>query len=319
MKRILRVLVLAAMVGTSFAVMQDTLVHAETIVHLERTAGNNRSEHPLPAKKVQQPDPEAATAAATATATESTAAAETAAKTAAETKVPDKTAAETAEDGHSVTASEKDKNRTADTALSKSENKKEIVEEEPIITSKNRRDSNTMPLSYSDHKKIAIILAGDNEILAEAKITTEIDKVLAQKFPAQYYDLVKDKKVYTKLLEYAEDRDVTQLDALKKADFITVGTKFGYDYLIVLPFYYSGGNSSTTGWTNILQQNVTLRARIVDVRGNEYLYRMDVVKQGESGNAFGSPSNVRATREAIHRCLIEVLSDIDIGQKMSIE
>ncbi|SEJ35166.1 hypothetical protein SAMN05660742_10672 [Propionispira arboris] len=188
--------------------------------------------------------------------------------------------------------------------------------EEPIVTSKNQSKDNIVLLNHSDRKRIAIVLAGDNQILAEKKIIDEIDKILNQKFPSKQFELVKDKKVYTKLQEYAEDKSITQLDALKKMDFISAGAKYGYDYVIVLPVYFSGWTATTSGWTNILQQNVTLRARIVDVNSAEYLYRMDIVKQGEAGNAFGSPSWVRATKEAIHKSLIEVLSDIDIGNKL---
>jgi len=188
--------------------------------------------------------------------------------------------------------------------------------EEPIITSKDRSKANIVLLNHSDRKKIAIVLAGDNQILAEEKIVNEINKILDQKFPNKQFALVRDKKVYTKLQEYAEDKNIVQLDALKKMDFVLAGGKYGYDYVIVLPVYFSGWTSTTSGWTNILQQNVTLRARIVDVNSAEYLYRMDVVKQGESGSAFGSPSWVRAIKEAVHKSLIEVLSDIDIGNKL---
>lgn len=284
MKRILGVMFLV--LAITMAVIPNN-VYAETIVRHQRTAGTERVSPPTPPPTVKHVD-----------------------QTSEEVK--EKTTI-SKNDEKQQNTSKKEVDTPKDKAVSNSDS----LNEEPMVTSKSR---NKTPMSFMDktsRKRIAIVLAGDNQILAEDKIIAEIDKTLNQKFPSQYYELVKDKKVYTKLLERAEDRGVTQLDALKKVDFITAGERFGYDYLIVLPFYYSGGNFATTGWTNIIQQNITLRARIVDMQNNEYLYRMDIIKQGEAGNAFGSPSNVRATREAIHRCLVEVLSDIDIGQKMA--
>lgn len=62
----------------------------------------------------------------------------------------------------------------------------------------------------------------------------------------------------------------------------------------------------------MVSQNITLKARIVDVNTNEYLYRLDVTEQGETGNAFGSPSLVRAQKEAILKCLETVFSDLNL-------
>ncbi|MBP2629891.1 MAG: hypothetical protein H6Q70_519 [Firmicutes bacterium] len=171
----------------------------------------------------------------------------------------------------------------------------------------------------SNVPKIAVVLAGDKNMISEERIIKEIDKQIEKKFPENKYNVIKDNKVYQELLIVAEDHNVVNLDQLKRDDFINAGEKFGYDYVIVLPFYNEGGQYTTTGWTNIISQNITLRARIVDVKTQEYLYRIDVTKQGEAGNGFGSPSPQRAQKEAISKCLNEVFKDLTIGEKYEVQ
>ena len=167
--------------------------------------------------------------------------------------------------------------------------------------------------------KIAVVLAGDKNMISEEKFTGEIDKQIEKKFPDKKYSVIRDKKLYQELLIMAEDHNVTNLDQLKRDDFINAGKKYGYDYVMVLPFYDEGGWYTTTGWTNIVTQNVTLRARIVDVNKQEYIYRIDVTKKGEAGNAFGSPNLQRAQKEAAGLCLKEVLKDLEIGEKYDLK
>lgn len=297
-KRIFSMLCIAMMVCGIFYVEGNSVASADTIVHLERTAGTRSNVHQKEVTNQQQ-EKEPSVGTDTVNTNENRNIATNSGSVVAES------------DENSIAASNSKQQVEKSNITAKVE-----PNEESIVTSKTRGKGNVAFLNQSNRRKIAVVLAGDNQILAEEKVVDEVDKILAQKFPAKQYELVKDKKVYTKLLEYAEDKNITQLDALKKMDFVIAGSKYGYDYVVVLPMYYSGGNFTTTGWTNIVQQNITLRARIVDVNTNEYLYRMDVIKQGEAGNAFGVPSNVRAAREAVHKCLLEVLSDIDIGQKL---
>lgn len=168
----------------------------------------------------------------------------------------------------------------------------------------------------SKNPKIAVVIAGDKNMLSEEKTITEIDKQIEKKFPKDKFNVTKDNKVYQELLTIAENYDITNLDQLKRDDFIKVGQKFGYDYILVLPFYNEGREYTQTGWTNILTQKVTLRARILDINKMEYLYRLDVTKKGETGNAFGSPNIQRAEKEAIGNCLYEVFQDLAIGKNM---
>lgn len=185
------------------------------------------------------------------------------------------------------------------------------------INAKNYANNMNSNMNYSPLARIAIVLAGDQIILSEERNLSAIHEAIEMKFPKnKYTNVIEDKKVYQELLIIAEDRDISALDKLKRMDFVSAGKKFGYDYVIVLPFYSDGGYYTTSGWTNMVSQNVTVRARIVDVQNEEYLYRLDITEQGESGNAFGSPSLVRAQKEGIEKCLETIFADINIGEKI---
>lgn len=171
---------------------------------------------------------------------------------------------------------------------------------------------------FVDLPKIALVLTGDQNLFTEKRIADEIFKKINERFPINNYTVIEDKKVLQELLimvENLDNPDIVNVDQLKQKDFVAAGAKFGYDYLMVLPFYNNGGYYTTSGWSNMVSQNITLRARIVDVKKGEYLYRLDVTEQGETGNAFGSPSLVRAQKEAISKCLDNVFKDLDIGDK----
>jgi len=147
-----------------------------------------------------------------------------------------------------------------------------------------------------------------------------VNNKLAIKFPKTKYVLIQDKKVYQELLIIAEEKSVYNqvvgnLDQLKREDYVKAGEKFGYDYIVVLPFYATSSEFVDGPWSSSYRVNVTLRARIVDVKAKEYIYRQDQVEKGSSSDAFGNPSYLRAQRDGAKKCLDTVLSDIGIGEK----
>lgn len=167
--------------------------------------------------------------------------------------------------------------------------------------------------------KIAWLWTAVEQIKADKKNETIINEKLEKKFPKSQYEFVADRKVHQDLFILADDRSISNLDQLKREDFVSIGKKYGYDYVIVLPFYSNSYEYTGGAWSTSFRVNITLKARVVDVNTGEYLYRMDIVEKGATSATFGNPSYSRAQRNGIGECVDTFLSELSIGKEYAVE
>lgn len=125
------------------------------------------------------------------------------------------------------------------------------------------------------------------------------------------------------IVEYKDDRlDVDGLPVgrqprgmadLRRADYVRAGRECDYDYIFVATFSNGEYDEEHHWW--VLYNSVTrkkdvwLRLRFVDVESGEYLYRNDIVAQGETG---GSSGKSRMMQRAVREAMKEALADIEV-------
>lgn len=168
--------------------------------------------------------------------------------------------------------------------------------------------------------KIGLVWIGDEMVQGNNKNDDVISKRMEKKFPEYKYELITDKKFRQDLLILAEDKDVETIDRLKRVDYVSVGKKYGYDYVLILPFYAGSLDHATGLFSSTFRTNITLKARVLDVNTGEYIYRMDIVEKGSSGSTIlGSASYLRAQKLAVGKCLDTFLTELSIGEQYSVE
>ena len=100
---------------------------------------------------------------------------------------------------------------------------------------------------------------------------------------------------------------------LKRDDFVRAGRECGYDYLFVATFSNGESDVERHWWvlynSKTRKNNVWLRLRFVDVENGDYLYRNDIVAQGETGGSSGKP---RTMQRAVREAMKEALADIEV-------
>ena len=111
---------------------------------------------------------------------------------------------------------------------------------------------------------------------------------------------------------------------LHRRDYVRAGRECGYDYIFLATF--SNGLTREEGhqWVVFEQDtrkhDVWLRMRFVDMESGDYLYRNDIVMQGETAGGgrvlifpfvYGS-GHPRAQQTAVRKALEEALKDIEV-------
>ena len=124
-------------------------------------------------------------------------------------------------------------------------------------------------------------------------------------------------------VEYKDDRlDVDGLPVgrqprgmadLRREDYVRAGRECDYDYIFVATFSNGEYEEERHWWvlynSTTRKKDVWLRLRFVDVDSGEYLYRNDIVAQGETG---GSSGKSRMMQRAVREAMKEALADIDV-------
>lgn len=100
---------------------------------------------------------------------------------------------------------------------------------------------------------------------------------------------------------------------LRREDYVRAGRECDYDYVFVATFS-NGEYAEERHWwvlynSTTRKKDVWLRLRFVDVDSGEYLYRNDIVAQGETG---GSSGKSRMMQYAVREAMKEALADIDV-------
>ncbi|MBE6097821.1 MAG: hypothetical protein E7198_08505 [Schwartzia succinivorans] len=101
---------------------------------------------------------------------------------------------------------------------------------------------------------------------------------------------------------------------LRREDYVRAGRECDYDYVFVATL--TNGAAVDTKHNFVLFNNVTnhknvwLRLRFVDTASGNYLYRNDIVVQGETHN--GTRDSGRILQRAIHEAMKEALDDISV-------
>lgn len=116
---------------------------------------------------------------------------------------------------------------------------------------------------------------------------------------------------------------------LHRRDYVRAGRECGYDYIFLATFNNGLTRDERHQWVLFEQDtrkhNVWLRMRFVDMESGDYLYRNDIVMQGETagkGKVLIDPFNLvpfwygsghsRAQKMAVGKALEEALKDIEV-------
>ena len=124
-------------------------------------------------------------------------------------------------------------------------------------------------------------------------------------------------------VEYKDDRlDVDGLPVgrqprgmadLRREDYVRAGRECDYDYVFVATFSNGEYDEERHWWvlynSTTRKKDVWLRLRFVDVDSGDYLYRNDIVAQGETGGASGKP---RMMQYAVREAMKEAMADIEV-------
>ena len=197
-------------------------------------------------------------------------------------------------------------------------------------------------IGAGDRPRIAVVINGDERMVVEDRVKNEIYSQLRQKFPREYFALMKGTDINTVLLQRAEDmyydnrptakvsetivnkEDRVDVDGLpvdfqprgladmKREDFVWAGQTCGYDYVFVATL--TAGRDRDDKHNFVLansitnHQNVWMRLRFVDVGSGNYLYRNDIAVQGIAHNGGRSG---RVLQRAIQKAMEEAMNDLD--------
>ena len=116
---------------------------------------------------------------------------------------------------------------------------------------------------------------------------------------------------------------------LHRRDYVRAGRECGYDYIFLATFNNGLTRDERHQWVLFEQDtrkhNVWLRMRFVDMESGDYLYRNDIVMQGETagkGKVLIDPFNLvpfwygsghsRAQKMAVGKALEEALKDLEV-------
>ena len=176
---------------------------------------------------------------------------------------------------------------------------------------------------------IAVIINGDETILAEERVKSEIYSMLRKKFPREDFALLKGNRIITKLLQHMEDEygsigkiDKSSLDDhstqdiidLRREDYVRAGQECGYDYVFVATLSHGEERSESHDFlifsnkTN--KKNVWLQVRLIDLASGDYLYRNDLVLTGKT---HSGRVNGRVMQRSVHKAMKEAMDDIEIS------
>lgn len=102
-------------------------------------------------------------------------------------------------------------------------------------------------------------------------------------------------------------------------DYVDAGRKCGYDYVFVLTMNLGERTKYQHGFIPLLpitnhtsKQNVWVRARFVDVKDGEYLYRNDLPAMGKTHNGH---FNGRVYEESVKIAVEEIMDDIMVTEE----
>jgi len=197
------------------------------------------------------------------------------------------------------------------------------------------------PVGPGGRTRIAVVINGDESILVEDRVKNVVYKAIRDKFPREYFAVMKGNDVNTDLLQKAEKEYAARLDAdtngvqqhrpdadgmvvenrprglsdMLLEDYVESGKACNYDYLLVLTF--SEGNKVSYDHNLILwhnktnHQNVWMRLRFIDVAHSKYLYRNDMAATGKGHNGF---FNGKMLERSVRVLMEESMNDIDVSE-----
>ena len=189
--------------------------------------------------------------------------------------------------------------------------------------------------------RIAIVINGDESIMVEDRVKNVVYQAIRDKFPREYFAVMKGNDVNTDLLQKAEKEYVDRLNAdttgiqrerpdvdgmpvtlrprgladMFLDDYVASGKKCHYDYLLVLTF--SEGqkvayNHNFIVWRSTTNhQNIWMRLRFVDVAQGKYLYRNDMAATGKGHNGF---FNGKMLERSVAVLMEEAMNDIEVSK-----
>ena len=197
------------------------------------------------------------------------------------------------------------------------------------------------PVGPGGRTRIAIVINGEEILVAEDRVKNVVYQAVRDKFPREYFAVMKGTDVNTKLLQKAEREYAARLDADPRGvqqnrpdadgmkvpnrprgladmlldDYVEAGKACNYDYLLVLTF--SEGQQDAyihdyVLWRNRTnKQNVWMRLRFVDVANRTYLYRNDMAAMGKGHNGF---FNGKMLERSVTVLMNEAMDDIDVSE-----
>lgn len=196
--------------------------------------------------------------------------------------------------------------------------------------------------------RIALVVNGDEGIVVENRVKNQIYKQMREKFPIEKFAVMKGSDVNTYLLQKSEDEvyDIQKSRAIKTDDgkvlhttttndiddmpvdmktprglsdmrlgeYVQAGRTYGYDYVFVITVSLGKLRTYNHYWilfsTHSSKQNVWVRARLVDAKKGNYLYRNDIAT---TGTAHNNMLNGRVYERSIKEAVQEIMDDIMIN------
>lgn len=170
-----------------------------------------------------------------------------------------------------------------------------------LNSSINKNSPQELTAAPPQHAKprIALIIKSDAYSDLHDKTAKAIRDSLNAKFPKSKYILEENKQFYQALLTCIEDNNLYDMSMVNREMLSSLGNKYDYDYVMLLDYSFGTSNLSSSFWTSTYKVSVILKAKVVNVKTKEYLYRQDLSVAGQSYDAFGDPSFQSATNKSM--------------------
>lgn len=168
-------------------------------------------------------------------------------------------------------------------------------------------------LQQTEKPTIAVIIGGEGAIRSNEKAITAIKTKLAEKFPANQYNLIIDDQLAQDILIFAEDEEVEDLEQIKRTQLAKFGESRHDDYVIMLLLGLGHGRAGVDFWSAKYNIDVDMQAKVVEVATGKYIYRKNIMGHGKSSAPIGLPSSVNAFAKATQSCVEAFCKEVEIS------
>lgn len=127
-------------------------------------------------------------------------------------------------------------------------------------------------LQQTEKPTISVIIGGEGAIRSNEKAITAIKTKLAEKFPANQYNLIIDDQLAQDILIFAEDEEVEDLEQIKRTQLAKFGESRRDDYVIMLLLGLGHGRAGVDFWSAKYNIDVDMQAKVVEVATGKYIY-----------------------------------------------